>query len=155
MKPKELEALFKSINKLDDHLGLELSVSEQGQTEYRLKIHQDLMSSPAAVHGGAISAMMDATLGIQVLCHAATSDLLCSTVEFKINFLSGAALGETLIGRAKLDYTGKRLVVASADIIEEKTNRIVAKGLGTFNLYPMNKREDVESKARAENPSWS
>jgi len=136
-------------------MGLELAITNDGQTSYRLTIHEALMSSPAAIHGGAISAMMDATLGIQALCHAAKSNMLCSTVEFKINFLSQATIGETLIGQAKLDYTGKRLVVSSADIIEEKSKRIVAKGLGTFNLYPMKKREDVEAAASPENASWS
>lgn len=151
MTPKELEKLFKSINHFDDFLGLKLSVDDGAQTQYRLEIHQGLMSSPAAAHGGPIAAMMDATLGIQALCYAASKDMLCSTVEFKINFLSSAVLGETLLGQATLDYTGKRLVVASASIIEEKSGRIIAKGMGTFNLYPMEKRSDVNP----ESATWS
>lgn len=155
MTPQELEKLFKSINHFDDFLGLKLLITSEGVTEYQLKVHQGLMSSPAAAHGGPIAAMMDATLGIQVLCHAAQKNMLCSTVEFKINFLASATLGETLIGRATLESIGKRLVVASASIIEEKSQRLIAKGLGTFNLYPIEKRSDVGADSSLENATWS
>lgn len=84
--------------------------------------------------------MMDTVLGLTVLSYSVTVDQLCSTVEFKINMLKEVKLNQTLKAKADLDYKGNKIVVASALILDAQTNEAVAKGLGTFNLYPLSKK---------------
>jgi len=58
-------------------------------------------------------AMVDAVLGVPVLSHAVTEDKLCATVEFKINYIAPAKLGDKLVGTNTIDFKGKSLVVSS------------------------------------------
>jgi uncharacterized protein (TIGR00369 family) len=137
MTPKDLEALFKRISRFDQTLGLELSITEAGDTVYKMKVDERHASSPISCHGGAIAGMMDAVLGVRALAYSVTQMKFCSTVEFKINFLNPAVPGDLLIGASSIDFVGKRLVVTSATI--SAGEKLVAKGIGTFNLYPISK----------------
>lgn len=144
LDPEKLVALFKEVCRFDETMGLELAIND-GRTTYSVKIDDRHCSAPGICHGGVISGMMDATLGMEALAYAVTKDMLCATVEFKINFIKPAHTGDRLIGSAEKDYIGKSLVVTNAKIINEKSGELVAKGMGTFNLYPMEKRKDFLS----------
>lgn len=134
--------LFKQYGNWDKTLGLEMDIDDQGNIYYDLVIEEKHLSRPTTSHGGVIAAMMDSVLGITSLQEAASRGMLCSTVEFKINFLKPALKGYRLRGKAKIDFSGKSLVVTSAEIQvipnEKQKNDeifILAKGQGTFNLY--------------------
>ena len=58
-----------------------------------------------------------------------------------MNFLGPAKLGDVIIGHNTIDFTGKSLVVSSANLVNETTGAQIAKGMGTFNLYPTKKRD--------------
>jgi len=121
--------------------GMILEVSKPGHIFYKIKILEKHLSSPETCHGGVLAALMDATLGTAALTYAFTQDMLCSTVEFKLNYYAPVQFGDELIGEGKIDFTGKRLVCTSAEIRSQKdSKKIFSKGLGTFNLYPITKR---------------
>lgn len=136
---KNLKEVYQSINSFDPHLGMNFDIHEPGNISYYLNIKKEHMSSPDAAHGGVLAAFMDATLGMSALSLAVTQNKLCATVEFKINYLGPVSLGDSLIGRGSIDFQGKSLIVSSAEIKKENGD-LVAKGLGTFNLYPVNKK---------------
>lgn len=138
MNPQELLELFQKINNFDKHLNLELN-NNSDKLQYSLTIANEHLSSPKTSHGAVIAAMMDAVLGIEALSHAVSKGCLCSTVEFKINYLQPALLGDKLTGHAQIDFKGKSLVVTSATI--NCGEKLVAKGQGTFNLYPFEKKD--------------
>lgn len=138
--------LFKQYGKWDKTLGLEINIDDQGNIFYDLVIEDKHLSRPTTSHGGVIAAMMDSVLGITSLQEAASRGMLCSTVEFKINFLRPALKGHRLRGKATIDFSGKSLLVTSAEIqvlpnghskedSKGQYNQILAKGQGTFNLY--------------------
>jgi uncharacterized protein (TIGR00369 family) len=139
MKPDELLELYKKISHFDRHMGMELTndLQEDGTHEltYKMVIKKEHLSSPDSCHGGALSAFMDAVLGVPVLAYAVSLDMLCSTVEFKMNFLGPAKEGDIIIGKNTIDFKGKSLVVSSATLINQTSNAPIAKGMGTFNLY--------------------
>ncbi len=139
MTAKQLEEAFKKSSKFDQLLGMSFEVVQPGEVIYKMKITDNHLSSPDTCHGGAIAAMMDAVLGLPVLSQAVTEDKLCATVEFKINYIKPARLGDELIGTNTIDFKGKSLVVSSGQIKNAKTGDLLAKGLGTFNLYPAEK----------------
>jgi acyl-coenzyme A thioesterase PaaI-like protein len=140
---QQLVELFKKMNRFDSLLGLELKINEQGAPYYELPIRADHESSPQTAHGAVIAGMMDAQLGILALNSAVTRGMFCSTVELKTNFFHPARVGDTLIGGGELDFQGKSLVVVSAWLTLKSTNQLAAKGIGTFNLYPMSKRQNI------------
>jgi len=82
---------------------------------------------------------MDCVLGLSALSMALTEGNLTSTVEFKLNFIRPARLGDKLVGTGLIDYKGKSLIIASGDI-KLATGELIAKGLGTFNTYPLEKK---------------
>lgn len=141
MTPQELGNLFNRISEFDKHMNLDFSVNGPGEVEFDLIIREFHLSSPKTCHGGVLAAMMDTVLGLSTLSYSVTQDKLCSTVEFKINIFEEVKLGDHLRGSAELDFKGNKLVVTSGRIFKKDSGDIVAKGLGTFNLYPMEKKD--------------
>lgn len=137
MTPLELKDLYKRINHFDRTLDFNLEIKEDGTVTYETIIAEKHLSSPGTCHGGALAALMDNVLGVTALAHAVTEDMLCATVEFKINYLNPAKLGDKIYGEAEIDYKGSRIVVTSGTLRTD--DKLIAKGLGTFNLYPASK----------------
>jgi len=133
---------YNEVNAFGKLLGLELKVIEPGEVEYRMEITEEHLSNPMAAHGGAISAMMDAILGVAALSLAVEKDKLVSTVEFKLNYYAPIKLGDKLLGIGKVTFEGSRLISSEGTIhIENTDNKVVSKGLGTFNAYPVSKNK--------------
>jgi uncharacterized protein (TIGR00369 family) len=137
---KNFEKFYKEMVQFDSHLGMDLTVHSPGKITYTLKIEKHHLTSPDACHGGVISALMDSVIGVTVLSWAVSKDKLCATVEFKINYLTRVKPGDVLVGTGDIDFKGSKLIVANGHIIEKKSGRLVAKGIGTFSLYPLAKK---------------
>lgn len=121
-------------------LGMDFKIIEPGVVHYHLKITKEHLATPVAAHGGVISALMDALLGVTALSAVFEDHKVVSTVEFKINFLAPAMLNDVLVGIGKIEQKGNRLIISSGDIIcQNRNNMIIAKALGTFNAYPAEK----------------
>ncbi|MFA5583988.1 MAG: PaaI family thioesterase [Bacteriovoracaceae bacterium] len=131
--------VFKQINNFDRDNNLEFEIHSPGHITYKMKILEKHLSSPSTSHGGAIAGFMDCVLGLAALSSSITRSQLTSTVEFKMNFIKPALLGDELIGTGKVIHLGKSLIISSAEI--RCNDELVAMGQGTFNLYPMSKRD--------------
>jgi uncharacterized protein (TIGR00369 family) len=136
-------AFYKKICRFDRFLGLDLEVLEPGKITYRLLVDENHLSMPPFCHGGVIAGMMDATLGVTALSWAIVRGNLCATVEFKTHFFSPVKQGDQLEGTGEIDFTGASLVVTTAQIMDVTTRRLVAKGMGTFSLYPITKKKEL------------
>jgi uncharacterized protein (TIGR00369 family) len=139
----DFAALYKTICRFDQFLGMALEVREPGKIVYRLTVVENHLSMPPACHGGVIAAMMDATLGVTALSWAVAHGNLCATVEFKTHFFSPVKQGDSLQGTGEIDFAGASLVVTTAQIMDMTTHRLVAKGMGTFSLYPITKKREL------------
>lgn len=137
MTPLELKDFYKKINHFDRTMDFNLDIKESGIVTYETTISERHLSSPETCHGGALAGLMDNVLGVTALAHAVQQNMLCATVEFKINYLNPAKLGDQIFGEAEIDYKGRRLVVTSGTL--RTKDKLIAKGLGTFNLYPSEK----------------
>ncbi len=137
MTPLELKDFYKKINHFDRTLDFNLDITADGTVTYETVISEKHLSSPDTCHGGTLAGLMDNVLGVTALAYAVQQNMLCATVEFKINYLNPAKLGDKIFGRAKIDHKGQRLVVTSGTL--ETKEKLIAKGLGTFNLYPSEK----------------
>lgn len=148
---QDFEKYWKELVQFDRHMGMELKVHSPGNLTYTMEIKKQHLTSPDAAHGGVISAMMDAVLGVTSLSWAVSKGNLCSTVEFKTNFLSPVMPGDILEGTGEIDFTGSKLIVTSGRIIEQKSQRLVAKGIGTFSQYPISRKSDYFTPIEPEN----
>ncbi|MDF7812928.1 PaaI family thioesterase [Hymenobacter sp. YC55] len=137
-----LVAIYNQINNYGRTNGMELTVTKPGEVLYTMTIGEEHLSSPGTCHGGVIAGLMDAALGAAALSLAFTTGELVSTVEFKINYLHPVRLHDHLVARATVEHHGKTLVVSSASIsCPTRANMVVARGMGTFNRYPADKRD--------------
>lgn len=52
-------------------------------------------------------------------------------------------MGDKLIGRGKVDFEGKKLISSTGEIYKVTDNEeiLVAKAIGTFNKYPLDKTQ--------------
>lgn len=144
MDHQDFEKMFRKMCKFDHTLGLEFRVDAPGKIEYWMTVDENHQSSPQTIHGGVIAAMMDAQLGMTALSYAVTKGKLCSTVELKTNFTNAPNHGDELYGQGEIDFVGNSLMVCSATIKRRRDHIMIAKGMGTFNLYPMEKRKELE-----------
>ena len=140
--------VFKTYNQFDLDQGLTFNVLKPGEIFYKMTIQSKHLSSPGVAHGAVIAGLMDCVLGMTALSFAITMDQLTSTVEFKLNFIKPALLDDELEGHGVIEYKGKSLIITSGNIINKKTGELVAKGLGTFNTYPLAKKEELYEKIK-------
>lgn len=121
-------------------IGMDFRIVSEGVVEYWLTIGQEHLATPHAAHGGVISALVDAALGVAGLSLVQQHHKVVSTVEYKVNFLSPALLHDQLVATARVDQNGKHLLVISCDVVcVNRQNKLVAKSLGTFNSYEASK----------------
>lgn len=140
MADQDFATSFRKICRFDNHLGLHLDIHGPGHISYRLTVGEQHLSMPDACHGGVLAAMMDAVLGLTALSQVFPEGKLCQTVEFKINYLAGVNLGAVLEGSGAIEFAGNRLMVTTGQIMDHTHQRLVAKGMGTFSLYPLDRK---------------
>ena len=146
MTPPDWSALvahYNQINRYGQANGMVLTVPTPGHAEYRMTIREAHLSSPGTAHGGVVAGLMDAVLGAAALTQAFPAGDLVSTIEFKINYLRPVLLGDELHAVARVEHAGKSTVVVSGTIYRATAEpaQAVAQGLGTFNRYPVAKKE--------------
>lgn len=130
--------LLKEVNHFDRENGMTFEVHSPGHITYHMTITEKHLSSPHTSHGAAIAGFMDCVLGLSALSISVPRSQLTSTVEFKINYIKPAHLGDKLTGIGTVQYHGKSLIIATAEI--KRGDEMIAIGQGTFNTYPMSKK---------------
>lgn len=143
MITEDFAAFFRELCRFDDHLGMRLEIIEPGCIRYRLRVDERHLSMPDTCHGGVLAAMMDAVLGLTVLSRVFPEGKMCQTVEFKINYLAGVGYGALLEGSGDIEFAGSRLMVISGGITDTNDGRQIAKGMGTFSLYPLDRKRQL------------
>lgn len=131
--PEHLRKLFPHPDHFGDLIGYEYESHEAGKVRTSLVI-QDKHLSPAGVaHGGAITSLVDWSMGGAVFTTLKQGQL-CSTIEFKINYLSPVNKGEKIFCDATVKFRGKSHAVIEFHVHREK-GKDIAVGVGTFNIY--------------------
>jgi len=125
-------------NHFGDLLGMDFRVDLPGEVTYEMEIHEKHLATPRAAHGGAVSAFMDATMGVCALTQVVKENKVVSTIEMKLSFVSPALIGKKLIGTAKTIKKGKRIIFVEGEIHNDE-GILIAMGSGTFNVYPAEK----------------
>jgi len=125
-------------NNFGRHIKMNFEILNPGDVHYSITIEDCHLATPIASHGGVIASIMDSTLGIAALSLVCIDDNIVSTVNMNLNFLAPVQKGDQLNAFSKVLSQGKRLIVTEAEIYNQN-NRIIAKGMGTFNIYPGHK----------------
>jgi len=97
-----------------------------------LTVDERHLSVTRAAHGGVLAILSDAAMGLAGL--AFTQPLqMCSTVEFKINYVKPVVKGNLVRAEAKVLHFGNTHAVIFCETRVGDT--LVATAVGTFNYY--------------------
>lgn len=133
------EQMYKQINQFENQNEYKRTIHSAGNIEIEFTVSNQHLSSPGVAHGGTMAGLMDATLGLSALTAALVDGNLVSTVEFKVNYLKPILLNDVLVGKGNVMRKGKTLIITRAEIY--RNTEVVGLGQGTFNVYPMDKRD--------------
>jgi uncharacterized protein (TIGR00369 family) len=116
-------------------LDMDFDIIGPGEIIYRMKVNNDHLATPLAAHGGAICALMDATMGVCALSNVIFDGKVVSTIEMKISFINPAKLDDELAATASTVKSGNKLLFIEGRI-ENQDKELIAVATGTFNAYP-------------------
>ena len=131
---EQLMNIYQETNQFGKLNGMKLISYEHGKIEYSMQIQQIHLATPKTAHGGVLAAYMDGIMGVAALTASAKNLNLVSTVEFKINYLKPAFLGDILTGRGAIISEGKRIIIAKGEIYNQNGD-LVSIATGSFNAY--------------------
>jgi acyl-CoA thioesterase len=134
----EIIRLYEEANSFGDLLGMELTLIDRGIVEYRMKVSQNHLATPKAAHGGAIAALVDGALGVAALSQVSVDKKVVSTIEFKVNYLKPALIGDELVATGRVQSAGNRILYVECSVVNQH-GEIISKANGTFNAYPASK----------------
>ena len=115
-------------------LNLDAVEVEPGRAVLNMKVQDQHMQIMGVVQGGILAVLAD-TAFFHALRPMLKSDEATTTIEIKLNYLSPAKLGDTLIGVGTIVQRGNRIAVGDMEIYEEQSKRLVLKGLGTYMIF--------------------
>lgn len=115
------------------HLGMSFEISSPGHIIYTMKVAKKHLATPMHAHGGAISALIDACMGVGGLSLVAGNKQVVSTLECKISFLESAELDSELVAKSKVLKLGRKILYMEASVFSN--DKLIAKGSGTFKIY--------------------
>lgn len=125
-------------NQFGKLLGMNFNIKEVGVVEYFLKIEDKHLATPKAAHGGVVSALLDATVGVGALSTVCAEEKVVATVEMKVTFFSPAFLNDVLVCTSELMKKGNRLIFMEAKV-HNQDGKLIAKSSATLNAYSMEK----------------
>lgn len=125
-------------NNFGRELGMDFTIQSHGEVQYTMQITKKHLATPIAAHGGSISALMDATMGVCALSEVIRDFKVVSTLEMKLSFIAPALLGDTLKANASIVKSGKRILFVEGTI-KNQDGKLIATATGTFNAYPASK----------------
>lgn len=134
----QLMKVYEQTNQFGKANGMELINYEHGKIEYKMEVKSIHLATPTTAHGGVLAAYMDGIMGVAALTASAKNLNLVSTVEFKINYLKPAFVGDVLTGKGSIISEGKRIIIAKGEIFNQKGD-LISVATGTFNAYPYQK----------------
>lgn len=140
---EDLIDIYHKVNHFGRENGMKLTIVNPGEIIYEMEVLEKHLATKTTIHGGMVAAMMDGVLGVAALTDVVNQKKLVATVEFKINYFKPAYLGDKLKGLGRVDFSGNRIIATSGEIYNQN-NELVAKAMGTFNAYPVEKSDIFE-----------
>ncbi|MFQ5718905.1 MAG: PaaI family thioesterase [Acidobacteriota bacterium] len=122
-------------------LGIEVA-SAQDPFVLRLAGRPDLLNQRGVLHGGVISALLDAALGGAIVRGIAPQEW-CGTTQLSVQFLRPAFDGP-FEAEGEMTHRGRRCAFASGTV-RDRHGVVVARAHGTWHIWPRRPRRPVET----------
>lgn len=116
------------------HMGIELVEISEGSARLRMPFREELVTVGDMVHGGALAGCID--IGIMAAAWSGErvpEKLRGVTVSMAVEFVAPAQ-AESVDIVARRVRAGRRLSTCAVDIVATGTGRLIATGLGTYQV---------------------
>jgi uncharacterized protein (TIGR00369 family) len=133
LNSNELILKYIEHNQFGKWIGMNFQIVDKGVVKYTLTIDHNHLATPNAAHGGVISSLLDATIGVGALSAVCHENKVVATVNLQVQFFMPALIGDELIATSTLIKKGNRLIFMEATV--RKGTDTVAKATATLNAY--------------------
>lgn len=146
MKESHIELFRKVLEEFipfNKYLGLTLLDISDGQVRALVPFRPELVGDPRiqAVHGGVISAAMDAVGGLAGMTTLTSIEDKIVTIDMRIDYLRPARNTDLII-EATLVRSGNRIITTSMKAMRKDDNTLVAEGRAVYNVSRKSSKND-------------
>jgi uncharacterized protein (TIGR00369 family) len=104
----------------------------------RLPYRDELVGNPdtGAIHGGALTVLLDQTLGIAAICCDRVGPVLTPTLDLRIDHLGAAPAGRDIFATARVYRVTRRVLFIAGFAYCESREKPIARATGSWVLMP-------------------
>lgn len=106
-----------------------LAINEQGDIQMAFIIREEMLNPFQVAHGGALSAMLDELMGMQLFIKSGEESYLA--LNLAVDFLKSCRAGEILTGTPIVVRKGRRTATLTCQLLNEKGD-VVAQASSNF-----------------------
>lgn len=125
------------------HLAMEFVDAGEGWAKITMRYQDENSTAFKALHGGAISALIDTTgaMAAWTTAEIATPKYFGSTIGINVNYLS-AAIGEDIFAEGRVLKRGKEIIYSDVRVMNA-AGKLLAQGTVTYRIVARADGEDV------------
>lgn len=125
------------------HLAMEFVEASKGYAKLRMRYQDENSTTAKALHGGAISSLIDTTgaMAAWTTAEIATPKYFGSTVGINVNYLS-AAIGEDIFAEGRVLKRGKEIIYSDVRVLNA-AGKLLAQGTVTYRIIERGEGESV------------
>ena len=127
---KEFEQISLKPGFMKHNGGLLFKSISENEYQFKTTITENHLNAAGIVHGGYISAVVDAGAG--TAAHRASNGSPCVTISLELKFISAVKLGQELVGVAKVQKKTKSLIFLTCELRAD--DKIAATASGVWKI---------------------
>ena len=142
------EAMIASVP-LNAALGLTVVDFDLGVAVVRLPYRAELVGNPVTgvLHGGAVTALMDATCGLAVFMKMEAPTRI-ATLDLRIDYLKPATPPKDVLARAECYKLGRQVAFVRATAYHDDLGDAIASAAGTFVVFDEDARSSMANAVK-------
>lgn len=118
--------------------GIRLEQIDEEEVTMRLPYRPELVGNPesGAVHSGALTVLLDHTLGTAGICCNAVGPMITPTLDLRIDHLGVAPAGRDILATARVYRVTRRILFVEGFAWCESRDKPIARAAGSWVLMP-------------------
>jgi uncharacterized protein (TIGR00369 family) len=112
-------------------IGMKVDSIEENRARIKLKITRNLLNGSNILHGGVVTTLLDAAMGINLKLNIV--DAPYATISLTSQFIKIVKEDETIYGTAEIIQNGRSVACVEAHLTNEN-GELIGMGLGTFKI---------------------
>jgi len=129
-KKNEFEQISLKPGFMKHNGGVLFKTISENEYEFKANIKENHLNAAGITHGGFIAALVDAGAG--TAAHRSAENNPCVTISLELKFISAVRLGQSIIGRTKIQKKTKTMIFLTCELFTE--NKIVATASGVWKI---------------------